>query len=263
MTHTICPDLLRRTVRVLVVGCGGTGSAVAGGLPYLHQALVACGHPGGLHVTLMDGDIVSRTNCVRQPFSESDIGLYKAVVLISRINVFWGLNWDGVPEHLPKNRPIQRADVVIGCVDTRAARSVIAANTAGWQSSVAYWLDIGNNADSGQFILGQPQNGRNRRKAERLRTAAELFRQIIDPSLDDDGLPSCSAVEALERQEPFVNQTLANHALALLARLFGYGTTSYHGGFVNLATGGCSALPVDPRCWKRIRMRKRRRSSRG
>jgi hypothetical protein len=46
--------------------------------------------------------------------------------------------------------------------------------------------------------------------------------------LDGDGLPSCSAAEALDRQEPFVNPTLANHALALLARLFRYGTVPYH-----------------------------------
>ena len=48
-THTIHAELLRRRVRVLVVGCGGTGSAVVGGLPFLHQALIAWGHPEGLH----------------------------------------------------------------------------------------------------------------------------------------------------------------------------------------------------------------------
>jgi hypothetical protein len=35
--HSIHAELLRRRVQVLVVGCGGTGSAVAGGLPYLHH----------------------------------------------------------------------------------------------------------------------------------------------------------------------------------------------------------------------------------
>jgi hypothetical protein len=35
-THSIHPELLERQVRVLVVGCGGTGSAVVAGLPYLH-----------------------------------------------------------------------------------------------------------------------------------------------------------------------------------------------------------------------------------
>jgi len=33
-----------------------------------------------------------------------------------------------------------------------------------------YWLDIGNNAASGQYILGQPLNSPNRRRAARLRT---------------------------------------------------------------------------------------------
>jgi len=36
-THKIHQELLRRQVRVLVVGCGGTGSAIAAGLPYLHH----------------------------------------------------------------------------------------------------------------------------------------------------------------------------------------------------------------------------------
>jgi shikimate 5-dehydrogenase len=37
-THRIHPELLERQVRVLVVGCGGTGSAVVAGLPYLHHS---------------------------------------------------------------------------------------------------------------------------------------------------------------------------------------------------------------------------------
>ena len=50
MEHTIHPELLRGRVEVMVVGCGGNGTAIASGLPYLHQALLAYGHPGGLHV---------------------------------------------------------------------------------------------------------------------------------------------------------------------------------------------------------------------
>jgi hypothetical protein len=58
----------------------------------------------------------------------------------------------------------------------------------------------------------------------RLATVAELFPEIIDRKLDrEDKLPACSAMEALERQDPFINQTMAYHSLALLARLFRYG----------------------------------------
>jgi PRTRC genetic system ThiF family protein len=259
-THRIHPELLERQVRVLVVGCGGTGSAVVGGLPYLHQALVARGHPGGLHVTVMDGDMISPTNCIRQPFSRSEIGLNKAIVLVNRLNLFWGLKWEAIPIHLKAGTFISRsysgddlcAHIVIGCVDTRAVRAMIRDAVSKW-STVSYWLDLGNNADSGQFVLGEPLNERNRRARLRLRTVAELYPEVCDKALDDDGEPSCSAIEALERQEPFINSTLAQHSLALLARLFRYGEIDYHGGFINLGTGVMSVLRIDPRYWKRNR----------
>ena len=51
-----------------------------------------------------------------------------------------------------------------------------------------------------------------------------------------------------------MNPTLANHALALIARLFRYGAVSYHGGFVGLSSlAVVQALRVDPRDWQRLR----------
>jgi PRTRC genetic system ThiF family protein len=254
-THHIHPELLKHKVRVLVVGCGGNGSAIAAGLPYLHQALLAYGHPEGVHVTLLDPDVISPTNCVRQPFSRSEIGLYKSVVLANRLNLFWGLDWQGIPERLDTKRRLDGVDIVIGCVDTRKARSAIA-KCAENRSEVDYWLDLGNNPDSGQFVLGEPLNRRNRRHSLRLRTVSELFPEVIEGGLDRDNLPSCSAAEALDRQEPFVNPALANYALALLARLFRYGTICYHGAFVSISSiAAVQAMPIDPRCWRRLRNR--------
>jgi PRTRC genetic system ThiF family protein len=253
-THSIHPELLQRRVRVLVVGCGATGSAVAGGLPHLHQALIAYGHPEGLHVTVMDGDLISPTNSVRQPFARCEVGQNKAVVLVNRLNIFWGLDWEAMPVNLGPHDRIERTDIVIGCVDTRAARAAIRDATVG-DSDIVYNLDIGNTSDCGQFILGQPLNQVNRRSRTRLRTIFELYPESVDASLDDDDLPSCSAAEAIEKQSPFVNQVLAQHALALLARLFRYGNISYHGGFFNLRDGCGGRLPVDPDVWRRIRSR--------
>ena len=121
--HHIHPTLLKHVVRILVVGCGGNGSAIAAGLPYLHQALLAHGHPEGLPVTLLDPDVISPTNCVRQPFSQSEIGLYKSVVLANRLNLFWGLDWEGIPERLDPKRRLDGVDIVIGCVDTAESAS--------------------------------------------------------------------------------------------------------------------------------------------
>jgi len=191
--------------------------------------------------------------------------------LVNRLNLFWGLKWEATPAHLEPGTFISRnysgddlrAHIVIGCVDTRAARAVIRDAVSGW-SETAYILDLGNGPDTGQFILGEPLNERNRRSRLRLHTASELFPEICDPALDDETEPSCSAIAALERQGPFINSTLAQHALALLARLFRYGEISYHGGFVNLATGATSVIRIDPVYWKRIRrLNNRNRSSRG
>jgi PRTRC genetic system ThiF family protein len=260
--HILPNETIRnRSIRVLVIGGGGTGSAIVLGLPYLDQAMRAWGHRYGLEVTLMDGDLVSETNCVRQPFSFSDIGQNKAIVLINRINLFWGTRWSAIPNHF-YTRSFDRhqdrcPDLVIGCVDTRAGRKAIAESFSGGFDHVRYWLDLGNNAASGQYVLGQPVNGRNRRKAERLRTVSELYPEVIDVNGGEDPLPSCSALEALDRQEPFINQTLASSALAMLAQLLRYGRLSHHGAFFNAKTGQMSALPVDPELWSKTLKLKR------
>ena len=178
--HTLPSDLLRhRAVRVLIIGAGGTGSAIVMGLPYLDQAMRVWGHRDGLEVVMMDADTVTETNCVRQPFSASDVGQNKATVLINRINMFWGTNWSAIPNHFHArsfDRNQDRCpDLLIGCVDTRAARKAIEDSFSRALSRTCYWLDLGNNAASGQYILGQPLNARNRRKAGRLRTISELY----------------------------------------------------------------------------------------
>jgi hypothetical protein len=119
-------------------------------------------------------------------------------------------------------------------------------------------LDLGNSAASGQYVLGQPLNARNRRRAERLRTISELYPEIVDEEAGEDRLPSCSAVEALDRQEPFINQTLAASALAMLAQLIHYGKLQHHGAFFNARTGQMCALPIDPALWRKTRKRTKR-----
>jgi hypothetical protein len=88
---------------------------------------------------------------------------------------------------------------------------------------------------------------------------SELYPEVVDAAAGEDDLPSCSAREALERQEPFINQTLAASALAMLSRLFRYGKLGHHGGFFNAQTGRMSALPIDPQMWAKTRRQGLRR----
>jgi hypothetical protein len=70
-------------------------------------------------------------------------------------------------------------------------------------------------------------------------------------------------VEALDRQEPFINQALAVSSLAMLARLLRYGQISYHGGFFNAETGRSAPLLVDPNQFAKMRRAAKKQRSKG
>jgi len=135
-------------------------------------------------------------------------------------------------------------DFLIGCVDSRAARSVIARSLVKSNNRTAYWLDLGNNSASGQFVLGQPWNARNRRSAERLRTVNELYRRLptLRPAKTASELLGCRGSRA---PGAVINQTLAASALTMLARLLRYERSAPRR-LLNAATGKVTALPVDP-----------------
>jgi len=252
--HVPTLEWANRHIVITVVGCGGTGSQVALGLPYLHQALLAGGHPYGLRVFLVDGDVITEINCVRQPFARSEVGLYKVVVLVNRLNLFWGLGWEAVPHFVRSGQDLPDSDFLISCVDTRAARADLARIVSLKSRRFRYWCDVGNLSDCGQFVLGQPLRRDRKDRAKRLPCVHELFPSIVHRRADRrDRQPACSAAEALTRQEVYVNSVMANQVLALLARLFRHGKICYHGGFVNLATGQVSPLPVNAVVWARMR----------
>lgn len=251
--HHLPGSFLEGPVNVAVIGAGGSGSQVLTGLAQLHHAMLALGHPGGMNVVAVDDDVVSPSNVGRQMFYPADVGQYKADVLIHRINMAMGTNWKSVTARLEANSNLYNSDLVIGCVDTRAARAAI--QSAGERCDVRYWLDLGNRQHDGQVILGEFKNQRRdkARTVARLPTVADLFPETCDPSLEgEDTGPSCSLAEALEKQSLFVNRGVALYALNLLFELFRYGGLSHHGVFINLKNARTSPLSIDPEAWKRF-----------
>lgn len=244
VTHKIHPILLTKRVDVLVVGCGGTGAAFTSLLPYLDETMRALGHPGGLRVTVADGDIVSHSNRGRQPFNDRHLGRNKAEVLMTNLNNYWSLAWRAVPHHITERENLGGFDIVVGCVDKRAARACLA-KLVRKASSVRYWIDAGNGPDWGQVILGEP---REREGQLRLPMVDELLPESVRPGPEDDG-PSCSQLEALTRQAPFTNHVIADSMLFLLGQLFRRGELEHHGLFLNLAEGTTAPLRVDPEQW--------------
>ena len=56
--------------------------------------------------------------------------------------------------------------------------------------------------------------------------------------------PSCSLAEALEKQDLFINSTLAHIGCDIFWRMFKEGKTLYRGAYVNLETLKVTAIPV-------------------
>lgn len=212
------------------------------GLASLDTALRAISSRS-LDVTVVDDDIVTEANLGRQPFYRCDLGNSKVRTLTERINLAHGLAWKAVHGRAPGAIGVEGAHVLISCVDTASARRALGVALAQGRNKPVYWLDLGNRASDGQYLIGCPARGAGGDDA-RLPTVLEAFPELADDSLAEDDAPSCSVAEALERQSLFVNRVLASHALALLFDLFGRGSIGHAGAFLNLASGQAVPIPL-------------------
>lgn len=236
-------------ITVNLIGAGGTGSQMLTALARMNHSLVALGH-AGLFVHLYDDDRVSEANLGRQLFADAELGMYKSVALINRINRFLGTNWKAITKkysaaNLHTFPEDGKANMTISCVDTIAARFEIAEilqhiehETHYRRAQPKYWMDMGNSRYTGQVLLStvaaikQPSS-------ERYTTVSELpmitteYGNLLKSQSDNDE-PSCSLAEALEKQDLFINSTLANIGASLLWNLFREGMTENRGFFLNL-----------------------------
>lgn len=261
-------------VTINVIGCGGTGSQVLNSLARMHSALKALGHPG-LFVKAIDPDKVSTANMGRQLFSPADVDAYKCVVLIGRINRFFGTDWEAIPLLYNSKSGILPANITISCVDTGAARKSIKEELMKYQDKKKrsnppvgnygyyyqrapsvepyqdpyYWMDFGNMMDRGQVVIGtvskidQPKNSEFDCK-EVLPTVDKLHPDIFKDNKKDDQGPSCSLAEALNKQDLFINTNLANMGLGILWKMFREMHIKYHGLYLNLQSMNVNPISI-------------------
>ena len=126
------------------------------------MALQALGHPG-LHVTVFDPDTVSQANIGRQLFSETELGLNKAISLVTRINRFFGYAWTAEPQCFPTRNFSEdsTANIIITCTDNIRSRLTlwkflkkVRKENFSDHSAPIYWMDFGNSQTKGQVIIG-------------------------------------------------------------------------------------------------------------
>ncbi len=238
-------------ITINLIGVGGTGSQVLTALARTNHALNELNH-AGFDVRMWDDDTVTEANLGRQLFAESELKMYKSVALINRVNRFFGTNWKAETsrfntQNLEHYREKARAVITISCVDSVASRFEIAdiledMNPSKYhRNQPKYWLDFGNSQSTGQVILAtvgelkQPTS-KKYNPTGNLPFVTKEFEELLQQSEDADDTPSCSLAEALEKQDLFINSTLAQMGCSLLWNLLRNGLTDTRGFFLNLKT---------------------------
>lgn len=237
-------------VTVNLIGAGGTGSQVLTALARMNHALTKLNH-AGLSVRLWDDDVITEANLGRQLFAECELGLYKSVALINRTNRFFGTNWKTETQKFQKDdlaklQSNMKSEIYISCVDSVKSRFDIAEilnelkiDKGYYRNQCKYWMDFGNSQFTGQVLLStignikQP-NSEKYETVDNLPFITDEFGELLKISEAEDNTPSCSLAEALEKQDLFINSSLAQMGSSLLWSLFRNGLTENRGFFLNL-----------------------------
>jgi PRTRC genetic system ThiF family protein len=252
MKHFLPAGLLLdlHPISVHLIGVGGTGSQMLTALARIHHALLQFERKG-LVVTVFDKDKVSLSNIGRQLFSTSDIGKYKAQVLIDRCNRFFGTEWEFKTNRYPQEQ-FGGANIIISCVDNAKTRHDIHNMFSKKNKSLReedephYFLDFGNMKVHGQVILGTfkdiPQPKAVDNTVGKLKTIIDMY-----PSLTDDGddTPSCSLAAALSEQDLFINTSLIPFGATMLWNLLKNYFITFQGVYVNLAEMSVNPVKIE------------------
>ena len=229
-------------LKVIVIGCGGTGSELVSKLFKMDSTVRALGG-AGFDVYLVDDDVVSPSNIGRQNFWECDIGQPKASVLARRFNVFGGTNYKAVVERF-SDRDFRNC-VVFGCVDNAQSRKLIHKAFKKKGHNVV-WIDCGNDSASSHVVMGI--NAFVNNESVYIPSVYDLFKKQLNNDRRKDE-PSCSTQEAIVRQDLGINDATAQQAVQMLWQLYRHGQISYHGTVLDLRQGSCTPIAADPDIW--------------
>lgn len=224
-------EKLAKKWKVAIIGIGGSGSYMAAEIRQLDTCLRALNSECGLEVTLIDGSNVTEANIARQQFFPTQVGQNKAEAAVWTANNLYGKAWKAIPRHLTSTQTLREYDLIITALDRPSTRFMISKMTAD-----TYWLDMGNDATSGQVVFGQLHN----KNQKVLPHICDLF-DYSELSDDDAEVKSCSAEQSINRQELGTNQTAARIGAQILWNLWRHGKIETNGAYFNVTT-----LNVDP-----------------
>jgi PRTRC genetic system ThiF family protein len=208
------PHINAENSTLLLVGCGGTGSALATivGRTLYHMKANRMGIPRD--VFLIDDDMVEMKNVGRQGFVAADAGQYKAEVLARRLSLGFGLK---IQYHCEKfdaaMSPERGSNIILGAVDNHQARQDIS-------QVKSIWIDAGNHKSAGQVVIGNTADAsevgysiasfdaKRSSSIKYLPNAALVFPALLEAEKVEREL-SCAELLELNQQHLLINQQMA------------------------------------------------------
>lgn len=242
----------KASLKVAVIGCGGTGSWLVPHIVRLARlAKDAAEGPRQVQVDLWDPDTVEEKNIYRQNFSAAEIGLNKAIALAFRYGTAWGVEVRAHPISFEgKGSP----DVIVGCVDNHLARRAIHKLYFDDRIGPA-WIDCGNAADSGQVLIG---NSLHRPELAfpvgdvcvALPLPTVQHPELLQPAPPDQHpfleLMSCAEQALYGNQGLTVNAKIAAEAADYFYRLVIQGNLRKYATYFDLVSGATASRYITP-----------------
>lgn len=195
--------------RIILVGCGGTGSILAE-----HLCRMISGYKLDCSLVLYDGDKVEEANITRQNFEVYEIGQNKAQALSIRLAGKFGIEVGFIDKFIDRHdRYI--GELLITATDNLLSRKIVAEANHDY----SLWIDIGNELSHGQAIIGDTHK---KRDLESVYRTWDSYKEV--QSLPDAAALNPKILKARKQSQkascatvPFAEQGFGVNATAALA----------------------------------------------
>lgn len=216
--------------KVVVIGCGGTGSYYIRDLARLVGSMKT--KP---EIVLIDGDTVEEKNLIRQNFVSVDIGRNKAEVQAGRYAGL-GAQMAFKSEYLSSKSQLHEivknnysGVLIVSCVDNIKTRLLIREALAEKPAGQTFWIDCGNEEETGQVVISVKASSWD---LETMKVGLyptpdvfDLYPELLERAKTDK-LPTemnCAEMAVASPQFGFVNGTAAMIAVNFTHRLLSRG----------------------------------------
>ena len=239
-----------RSVKIVMLGVGGTGGHIA---PHLYRLLYALDRP--VRFIICDGDVVEQKNLVRQNFIPADLGENKAQVLAERYSTVFGMETEYVPSFIeseealkelikprvtysgyyPRTVVDKELVILIGAVDNNRSRQMC--HRVFYETEELIYIDSGNSEHTGQVVCGIRSGGRTLYKP-----VGKLYPEVLT---ETDKFPtelSCAEASVSAPQAMTANITAATTVVDMIYNILTLGESRVRQ--VTFATTTCNVRPV-------------------